>query len=70
MKPDDFESLYNELHVGETDPRACEQSSTASNLNTCDTVTGNASQMGAIEGRVKLAICLRVLFGQFCLNVT
>ncbi len=29
MKPDDFETLYNELHVGETDPRASEQTCTA-----------------------------------------
>lgn len=27
---------------------------------------GNASMMGAIEGRIKLAICLRVLFGMLC----
>jgi hypothetical protein len=29
MKPDDFETLYNELHVGETDPRASENICTA-----------------------------------------
>ena len=29
-------------------------------------VSGNASMMGAIEGRIKLAICLRVLFGMLC----
>ena len=70
MQPDDFEALYDELHVGETDPRASEETCTASLSNSEHVVTGNASRMGAIEGRVKLAICLRILFGQFKRKVT
>jgi len=66
MKFVDFEDLYEMMRLKE-DPRAGNRAifirmiwATINNTG----IAGNASKMGAIEGKVKLAICLRILYGE------
>jgi len=63
MKVEDFNDLYELMPLKE-DARAgkycCLSESSKFDLYNA----GNASKMGAIEGKVKLAMCLRILFGE------